>query len=117
MRSLWPQARRQGARDKRAKEFEMVYAECFRGVYGYIASRVQDSQTAEDLTQDVFLGAVKGIGRFDSEFTLDQFLNNGHEFAPDVDKLTLDSPSPLQAGADGKYSVPMPGLVKKREYL
>jgi RNA polymerase sigma-70 factor (ECF subfamily) len=35
----------------------MVYAECFRGVYGYIASRVQDSQTAEDLTSETFLRA------------------------------------------------------------
>ena len=26
--------------------------------------------------------------------------------------LTLDSPSPLQANAAGKYSIPMPGLVK-----
>ena len=35
----------------------MVYAECFRGVYGYIAARVQDSQTAEDLTSETFLRA------------------------------------------------------------
>lgn len=57
MRSLWPQAQRQGARTKHAQEFEMLYAECFRGVYGYIATRVQDSQTAEDLTSETFLRA------------------------------------------------------------
>ncbi len=57
MRSLWPQARRQGARDRKAEEFEMVYADCFRGVYGYIAARVWDSQTAEDLTSETFLRA------------------------------------------------------------
>jgi hypothetical protein len=39
-----------------------------------------------------------------------------HEFAPDVDKLTLDSSSPLQASADGKYSVPQPGILTQREY-
>ena len=39
-----------------------------------------------------------------------------HEFAPDVDKLTMDRPAPLQAGADGKYPVPQPGQVVKREY-
>jgi hypothetical protein len=44
-------------------------------------------------------------------------MSNPHEFAPGIEDLTLDSPSPLQANADGKYSVPMPGLVKKREYL
>ena len=35
----------------------MLYAGVFRGVYGYIAARVQDSQTAEDLTSETFLRA------------------------------------------------------------
>jgi RNA polymerase sigma-70 factor (ECF subfamily) len=35
----------------------MLYAESFRGVYGYIAARVQDVQTAEDLTSETFLRA------------------------------------------------------------
>jgi hypothetical protein len=48
--------------------------------------------------------------------TRDQMLKLDHEFAPDVDKLTLDSGAPLQAGADGKYPVPQPGLTVKREY-
>ena len=45
----------------------------------------------------------------------DQILNCEHEFAPDVDKLTMDSPAPLQA-EDGLYPVPMPGIKKDREY-
>jgi hypothetical protein len=48
--------------------------------------------------------------------TYDDILNCEHEFAPDVDKLTLDGPAPLIADADGKYPVPVPGLNKKREY-
>jgi len=48
--------------------------------------------------------------------TYDQMLNCEHEFAPDVDKLTMDAPSPLQAGPDGKYPVPQPGIIKNREY-
>jgi predicted dehydrogenase len=48
--------------------------------------------------------------------TFDEMLNHDHELAPDVDKLTMDSPAPLQAGADGKYPVPMPGIQTKREY-
>lgn len=46
----------------------------------------------------------------------DDLLKHDHEFAPDVDKLTLDSPAPLVADADGKYPVPMPGKTAKREY-
>ena len=48
--------------------------------------------------------------------TYDEMLNCEHEFAPDVDKLTMDSAAPLQAGADGKYPVPQPGILKNREY-
>jgi hypothetical protein len=48
--------------------------------------------------------------------TYDQILNCPHEFAPDVDKLTMDGPAPLRLGADGKYPVPQPGILKDREY-
>lgn len=46
----------------------------FRRVYFFVRRYVDDHQTAEDLTQDVFLGAVKGISRFDPTYTLEQFL-------------------------------------------
>lgn len=46
----------------------------------------------------------------------EDILNSEHEFAPDVDKLTMDSPAPLQLGADGKYPQPEPGVKRQREY-
>jgi predicted dehydrogenase len=48
--------------------------------------------------------------------TYEQILNCPHEFAPDVDKLTLNSPAPLMVGPDGKYPIPQPGIVTDREY-
>lgn len=48
--------------------------------------------------------------------TWDDILNSDHEFAPNVDKLTLKSDSPLKAAEDGTYPVPLPGLNGKREY-
>ena len=48
--------------------------------------------------------------------TRDQMLACAHEFAPNVDKLTMDGPPPLLADADGKYPVPQPGIKKTREY-
>jgi predicted dehydrogenase len=48
--------------------------------------------------------------------TYDQIFNLDHEFAPGIDKLSMTSPSPLPAGPDGKYPVPQPGIVTKREY-
>jgi hypothetical protein len=46
----------------------------------------------------------------------DDLLKCEHEFAPQVDELTLDGPAPLLASADGKYPVPQPGVVTKTEY-
>jgi predicted dehydrogenase len=48
--------------------------------------------------------------------TYEQILNCPHEFAPGVDKLTMDGAAPLLAGADGKYPLPEPGVKKDREY-
>jgi RNA polymerase sigma-70 factor (ECF subfamily) len=48
--------------------------EYFRRVYFFVKRYVEDHQTAEDLTQDVFLGAVRGISKFDPTYTLEQFL-------------------------------------------
>ena len=48
--------------------------------------------------------------------TYEQIINSDHEMAPGLDKLTMDSPAPLQADADGRYPIPRPGLTKEREY-
>jgi RNA polymerase sigma-70 factor (ECF subfamily) len=54
--------------------WEALQDDYFRRVYFYVKRYVTDHQTAEDLTQDVFLGAVRGIGGFDANYTVDQFL-------------------------------------------
>ena len=46
----------------------------YRRVYYFVKKYIDSHQTAEDLTQEVFLGAVRGIGSFDPAYTLDQFL-------------------------------------------
>lgn len=45
-----------------------------RRIYFFVKRYVNNPHTAEDLTQDVFLGAVRGIANFDPTYTLDQFL-------------------------------------------
>jgi len=49
------------------------------------------------------------------EISFDQMFNSEHEFAPGIDKLTADSPAPLQPDAKGIYPLPEPGR-KTREY-
>jgi hypothetical protein len=45
--------------------------------------------------------------------TRDQMLKCEHEFAPEVDRLAMDSPAPLRPGSDGKYPVPQPGKLTR----
>jgi RNA polymerase sigma-70 factor (ECF subfamily) len=45
-----------------------------RRLYFYVKRYVGDHQTAEDLTQEVFLGAVRGIAKFDPAYSIEQFL-------------------------------------------
>jgi hypothetical protein len=48
--------------------------------------------------------------------TYEDMLNCDHEFAPEVDKLSFETPAPLLADASGKYAIPMPGLNIYREF-
>lgn len=46
----------------------------------------------------------------------DDMLNCDHEFAPNLDKLTLTSDAPIMPDKDGKYPIPEPGIKKRREF-
>ena len=50
------------------------------------------------------------------EIRYEDMLNDDMEYAPGIDKWTMDSPPPIIADADGKYPVPMPGKTTKHEY-
>ncbi|HEY3860566.1 MAG TPA: gfo/Idh/MocA family oxidoreductase [Verrucomicrobiae bacterium] len=50
------------------------------------------------------------------EVTDDEMLNHPDEYCPGADKLTMDSPPPLRSDKDGKYPIPMPGILKHSEY-
>jgi len=81
---------------------------------------IRQNQPYNEVKRGVEASLVTSMGRMAAHtgqiITYDQILELDHEFAPEVDKLTMDSPAPLQAGADGKYPVPMPGITKAREY-
>ncbi len=47
--------------------------------------------------------------------TYEEMLNCANEFAPDVDKLTMNSPAPVRADSDGRYPMPQPGLLGNKE--
>ena len=81
---------------------------------------IRNNKEYNEVERGVKSSLVTSMGRMAAHtgqvITYDDMLHCEHEFAPTVDKLTLDGPAPLLAAADGTYPVPLPGIVKNREY-
>ena len=81
---------------------------------------IRNNKPYNEVKRGVEASLVTSMGRMAAhtgqEITFDQMLNCDHEFAPDLDKLTKDTPAPLQPDANGRYPVPQPGINTKREY-
>jgi hypothetical protein len=88
--------------------------------WNHLIEAIRTDKPYNEVERGVMASAVTSMGRMAAHtgqmITLEQFLKVDHEFAPGIADLTLDSPAPLQAKADGKYPIPLPGLVKNREY-
>ena len=86
----------------------------------HLIAAIRNDEKYNEVERGCMASIVTSMGRMAAhtgqEITLEQMMNCEHEFAPDIDKLTLDSPSPLLADSDGKYPIPLPGLEKTREY-
>ncbi|EMI19222.1 oxidoreductase domain-containing protein [Rhodopirellula maiorica SM1] len=86
-----------------------------------LIAAIRDDTPYNEVQRGVMASAVTSMGRMAAhtgqEITLEKFMSHDHEFAPNIADLTLGSDSPLKANPDGRYSIPMPGLVKKQEYL
>ena len=81
---------------------------------------IREDKPYNEVKRGVQASVVTSMGRMAAHtgrvVTYDQMLNCPHEFGPGIDKLAMNSPSPLQAGPDGKYPVPQPGIKVDREY-
>jgi predicted dehydrogenase len=73
-----------------------------------------------EVERGVKASLVTSMGRMAAhtgvEVTYDEMLNCEHEFAPDLESMTFDSPAPVRANSNGEYPVPQPGLITTREY-
>jgi hypothetical protein len=80
---------------------------------------IVNNKPYNEVKRGVEASLVTSMGRMAAHtgqvISFDQMLNSEHEFAPGIDKLTADSPAPLQPDAKGMYPQPEPGR-KKREY-
>jgi len=81
---------------------------------------IRNDKPYSEVERGVYASAVSSLGRkaahTGQEITLEEFLNSSQEYAPDVDKLTFDSPAPVRADAAGRYPVPEPGVKRESEY-
>jgi predicted dehydrogenase len=81
---------------------------------------IRNDKPYNEVKRGAMASLITSMGRMAAhtgqEITLDQMMSGQHEFAPTVDQLTMTSPSPIQAGPDGKYPVPEPGIKQDREY-
>jgi predicted dehydrogenase len=88
--------------------------------WDYLIEAIRSDKKHNECKRGAEASLVTAMGRMACHtgriVTYEEMLNHEHEFAPDVDKLAMDSPAPLGLGADGKYPVPQPGFKTKREY-
>ncbi len=85
-----------------------------------LVDAIRNNKPYNEVKRGAEASLVTSMGRMAAHtgqtITYEQILNCPHEFAPDMDKLTMESPAPLRANAEGKYPVPQPGVVIDREY-
>jgi len=88
--------------------------------WDHLVEAIRSDKPYNEVKRGVEASLVTSMGRMAAHtgqiIKRDDILNCDHEFAPNVDKLTIDGPAPLVADKEGKYPVPQPGLVTKREY-
>jgi len=92
----------------------------YQNEWNDLMDAIRNDRPYNETERGVQTSLVTSLGRMAAhtgqEITYDEILNCDHEMAPGLDKLTMDSPAPLQADAEGRYPVPKPGITKKREY-
>ncbi len=85
-----------------------------------LVDAIRNDKPYNEVPYGVQASLVTSMGRMSAhtgqEITYEEMLNHPNEYAPGVDKFTMDSPPPVRSGADGKYPIPMPGIITKHEY-
>jgi hypothetical protein len=81
---------------------------------------IRQDKPYNEMQRGVEASVVTSMGRMAAHtgriVTFNEMLNSQHEFAPNLDKLTLDGPAPLLPDAQGKYPIPQPGINTRSEF-
>jgi predicted dehydrogenase len=92
----------------------------YRNEWNDLVEAIRGDKPYNELERGVYASLVSSLGRKAAhtgvEITLEEMLKSDQEYAPGAEGFTMDSPAPVQAGPDGSYPIPMPGILKDREY-
>jgi hypothetical protein len=85
-----------------------------------LVDAIRTNKPYNEVPRGVKATVVTSMGRFAAhtgqEVTYDTVLNSDDVYAPGIENFTMDSPPPLKSDAEGKYPVPMPGIIIHHEY-
>jgi predicted dehydrogenase len=88
--------------------------------WDHLIAAIREDKPYNEVKRGSEASMVTNLGRMSAHtgqlINYTDALNWQHEFAPDVDKLTMDSSAPVLANAEGKYPIPMPGIIINKEY-
>jgi predicted dehydrogenase len=88
--------------------------------WDHLIDAIRNDRPYNEVRRGVEASVVTSMGRMAAhtgrEITYDQMLACTHEFAPDIETLSVDGPAPVEADEDGEYPVPQPGIKTSREY-
>ena len=92
----------------------------YENEWNALVDAIRDDTPYNEAERGVYASLVTSLGRRAAhaakEITLEAMLNTEEEYAPDLDKWTMDSPPPVASDENGMYPVPLPGLIGDREY-
>jgi predicted dehydrogenase len=87
--------------------------------WNHLMDAIRNNRPYNEVERGAEASLITAMGRMAAHtaqvITRDQMLACTHEFGPQVDRLTMDSPAPLQL-VDGRYPVPQPGILTTREF-
>ncbi|MDG3003139.1 Gfo/Idh/MocA family protein [Paludisphaera mucosa] len=88
--------------------------------WDHLVEAIRTDHPYNEVKRGVEASLVTSMGRMAAHtgevITFDDMLNCSHEFAPDLEKLTMNGAAPLQTLPNGKYPIPQPGIVRDREF-
>ncbi len=91
----------------------------YQNEWNDLVDAVRNDKPYNEVEYGVQASIVSSLGRkaahTGQEMTLEEMFES-EEYAPGVDKLTMDSPAPVPADKDGKYPIPQPGIFKEGNF-